>query len=120
MSKTKVDYDYCHKCKAKTGYWESDKCYIEIPHKCKMKKKIVKSCNNCLYRCFDESFNYCEKENRLIGRNGICKSWKPKSKGIEVELEKNRTTGRLYITYNPDLEKQVKLSETRKAKLIFE
>jgi hypothetical protein len=40
------------------------------------------------------------------------KNWRPEMK--KVEIEKNKTTGRLYITYNPKLEKKFKLGATRK------
>ena len=37
----KVNYDYCDKCKVKIGYWEDDKTYIEISHKCGKKQSEI-------------------------------------------------------------------------------
>jgi hypothetical protein len=49
--KKEYHYDYCPKCKTKTGYWEGDKTYIEIPHKCKPKqsKKIEVEDNSYIW-----------------------------------------------------------------------
>ena len=86
MPKKKIDFDYCQFCETKTGYWEDDKTYIEIPHKCKPKQKnievskpdkVVGKCKGC-------------GANMYIKNDCCCGYYeKPKQKKIEKSCEGN-------------------------------